>query len=174
MQVRLSDLPEHGLTINDTIPLAPLNARLNEAPENDIIFLEAPRVELQVQRAAPGARTVGRASTRYRQPCARCLKELEQPLEVPLSFVLKPHNLNSFKEEEDDIGIVYFEGDSFDFEDLIQETLILSLSPFLQPPLRPDGSCQLCGYTLAKINPDSNKQSLGALLAQAGVTFKNK
>jgi uncharacterized metal-binding protein YceD (DUF177 family) len=153
MKVRLSDISPDGMTIDDTIPLEPLNSRMTEGAANDIYFLVAPRVQLTVFGSERGAETKGTVKTRYRQPCARCMKEIEMDLEVETNFILKPKPERAAQGKYqsdatmDDVGIVYFEGEHIDLEDIIQETLILALSPFLLPPVDQAGACTICRLT---------------------------
>ena len=165
MKVQVSDLPVEGLKINDTIPLDSLNARMAEGRYKDIVFLVPPKVDISVTPTqAGGAETKGVVRSKYRQPCGRCLESLERDVEVECNFTLiqRPEPEVGVTEEIldeafiDDVGLVYFDGDQIDLEDLIQETLILSLSLFWSPPVKENGDCELCAFNISK-NANSKK-----------------
>ncbi len=169
MLVRVTDLPPNGLIINDTIPLAPLNARMATGDHTDIKFTEAPRVELSIiPTQAGGAQMSGKVRSKYLQPCGRCLDPLEREIEVEANYVLaqRPPPERGAKPAEpveedcvDDVGLVYFDGDQIELEDLIQESLILGLSVFWSPPCDNKGNCKLCGFNIDKINAvEQNKE----------------
>ena len=97
-------------------------------------------------------------------------------LVVEANFILKPKPERQAYLFEDDVdmedaGIIFFEGEHIDLEDVLQETLILALSPFLLPERDKDGKCVRCGETTPiKYSIDStSKRSLGDLLQKAGV-----
>ena len=183
MKIRISDIPPRGLKVNDTLPLDGLNHRMRQGQDQDIIFLADPEVELTIFKTPGGANARGFVRTRYRQSCSRCLEPVERDLEVEVSLVLQHtaerDSRNAASSEEpalEDIGIVFFDQETVDLEDVLQENLILALCRFWHPPLKADGSCSLCGLkfedTLAQ-HSDS-KFSLGAVLKEAGLkNFKN-
>ena len=173
MLIRLTDISPEGLIVNDIIPLEALNARMNEGRDNDIFFLQAPKVSITIKRALSGAESQGLVTTRYRQPCALCAKELERSLEVPLNFIFKPKPAHADFEDDqfiDDVGIIYFEGEHIDLEIVIQESLILALSPFLQPERDAKGCCRECGVdpcTLFSSPAEKQNRSFGELIKKA-------
>lgn len=180
MKIRLSDISAAGLKIDDTIPLEPLNARLKEGRDCGIIFLEAPRVTIAVNKTANGAETKGSIRSKYRQPCALCNEEVEKEIEVEANFVLKPRPEDvddTDPQYMDDVGIVFYEGEHIDLEEVVQETLILGLSLYWHPPQDEKGDCERCGVNFVKeIAPKSEKggkksggTSLRQLLSEAGV-----
>ncbi len=166
MKIRIDDLPPEGLTINDSIPLEPLNARMSEGRYKNIVFITSPKVELTVHKTQEGgAETRGKISSRYKQDCGRCADILERDIEVDANFTLlnrpqeEPQHTESDDDEEgetlakeyiDDVGLIYFEGETVDLEDMVQETLILALSPFWSPPCDDKGDCSLCGLNVSK------------------------
>lgn len=175
MKIRISDIPAEGLNINDTIALEPLNARLQAGEPCDIYFLQAPRVSLMVRRNPGGAQTSGTISSRYKQPCSLCLDEVERDIEISFDYILQhksPATDDPTGGSLDDVGIIFFEGEHVDLEDSIQESLILSLSRFWHPPLKPDGSCSICHKNLRdqiKEEPE-NTFSLGELFKKSGIS----
>ena len=166
MKIRIDDLPPEGLSVNDTIPLEPLNKRMSEGRYKDIVFITAPKVELSVRKTQEGgAETFGKISSRYKQACGRCADMLEKDIEVEANFTLlnrpPPDSRKVSKEDDeddeifveetfDDVGLIYFDDSTVDLEDMIQETLILALSPFWSPPCDKAGNCELCGFNIDK------------------------
>jgi len=170
MKIRLSDIPTEGLKIKDTIPLSALNARMDEGPGNDIHFLTEPQVDLSIAPQKGGYEIIGSIGSRYQQPCARCLEEVEHPINIDLNLFLKPKDPAAprLNEEggpdDDDIGIHYFTGEHIDLEDLIQESLILALNPF-------NSDHQDCpGLELiSKEEEEGSKNTLKDLFKRAGL-----
>ena len=158
MKIRVSDIGAAGLKVNDTIPLEPLNSRMNEACHNDILFTENPDVEVMVHRTPSGAQVKGFAKAKYTQPCSLCLEDLERQAEVKIDYVFQrknPLELSAKNEKDysyyDDIGICYFSGEHIELEELIQESLILSLDQYWRPPQTEKGSCSICGADCSKM-----------------------
>lgn len=181
MKVRVSRLPPEGLSVKTTLSLESLNTRMNEGREVDIVFTEAPSVDLMVTKTTQGAETKGRVTTKYRQPCSRCVEAVEKSLDIEANFILQQRpepgqrdTSDSEEDYEDDIGISYFEGDQVDLEDLIQQALILPLSLFWHPPCDQKGNCTHCGKLCEAPNaaeiPKLETISLGDLLKKAGVS----
>ena len=174
-RVRISDISPAGVRIQGLLLLDRLNKRMNEGANNEIVFLDPPAFELTVFGTQQGAEAQGSVRTRYRQPCSRCLKEIDNELSRDLRFVLKPKSsIPEGVKPEDDVFVIYFEGEYIDFEDTLQEVLILGLSPYLLPEREPDGSCALCGLKVQSefsFGPQGgeSKATLGPLLQKAGV-----
>lgn len=137
MKIRVTDLPPSGATIESDLSVENLNARMNEAKGNDIRFLSAPQLSLHLRPEKGGVEVRGTVDSSYAQPCSRCLEEVRTPLHSDIQLTLKPKQsrpgvdrMTTSAEWADDVGIVYFDGEHIDLEDVIQECLILSLSPF--------------------------------------------
>jgi uncharacterized metal-binding protein YceD (DUF177 family) len=178
MKVRISSIPLAGFKIKDFIPLEPLNARMDEGRANDIFFTRAPEVDLTVSRTVTGAQVKGVIRAKLKQPCSRCMDIVERDIEVAVDYLLEPKGANNGSAistnnplPDDDIGITYYEGDHADLEDLIQESLILPLSPYWHPKSLEDGTCSLCGKNPCKEKglDKSEKITLGALFKTAGI-----
>jgi len=178
MRIRVSDIKSSGLKINDTISLPALNARMSEGGrEADIIFLDAPVVEMTVRKTHGGAETKGRAKTRYKQACSLCLEGVEREIEVDTNFDFSyPTRTSQHQRDEgdtsitDDMEIYTIKNDHIEVEELIQENFILSLSVYWHPPIEPNGSCSVCKVKpglFGKETSDTATQSLGTLLQQA-------
>ena len=150
MKIRFSKIPaESGLPISDSLSLEALNARMDEADSNEITFLTAPLMSLTIHKRVQGAEIEGTVTTSYRQPCARCADEVEQPLTISLQLELKQSNGDPEEFFEDDVGIVIIHDENIPLEEIIQEHLILALSPALFPDCHANGDCSLCGRSAA-------------------------
>lgn len=151
MRVRISDIPAKGLNVKDTISLERLNQRMTEGRGNDIEFIAAPEVEFTIFPLGNGGDLKGEISALVRQPCSRCLKVVERKLKVELSFALKPKPDPRYEEVlesdsyVDDVGLIYFDGEHVELEETLQESLILTLSPFWHPDTDKNGACCGCG-----------------------------
>lgn len=168
MIVRVARLGTKGLELNDSIPLEGLHTRLNEGSSSDIEFLAPPVFSGVARSIAGGVEVLGRITGSYQQPCGRCADELPEDIEVDVHYICRELQANTKGEQEEDIGVTYYSGDAIDLEELIQESIILKLSPYLMPPLDEDDMCERC----TKVCPESgidktsrNTQNLGELLA---------
>ena len=169
MKIRLSDLPLTGANITSELPLENLNARMNEAKGNDIVFLKAPVIDIRLRPEKGAIELTGLIQSQYRQPCSRCLEEVETDISTNLQVTLKAKpsrpgvdRLTTSTEWADGIGIVYYDGEHIDLEDIIQESLILGLSPF--GPEHPS-----CKGPPALEGEKEEKPTLGDLLKRAGI-----
>ena len=170
MKIRISDISPQGLKINDSLPLEALNSRMQEGQDKDIVFLVAPEVSLTVTRIPGGANISGTISSRYRQSCSRCLDPIERDLEVEFTLALQPAGSADPDDSLQDIGILYYTDETVNIEEALQENIILSLSRFWHPPLKPDGSCTLCGLKAVgqcSASSESSKPSMAMLLDEA-------
>ena len=172
MRISLGELPVNGLVIKDSLPVDSLNQRMAEGRDNEIIFT-AVSVDLLVTGAKGGALINGKTIGTCRQPCSLCAETIEHQVEATIDFFLKPRADESDGVEADDLGIIYYDDDSVDIEDLIQESLILQLSPYWHPERDQNGCCQMCGmHTAEKINCEKRTDTapvLGELFKKAGI-----
>lgn len=176
MKIRLSDISSAGLTVNDTIPLEPLNDRMAFGRGSEIIFSVAPAINLAINPTSDGAEAKGTVKSKYRQPCSLCLKELDKDISVEINLILKPRPPAEERSPNDDfdgdVGIVYYDDGHVDLEEVVQEILILALSLYWHPPLDAKGACTGCGLTKKElgISEEPKGASLGELLKKAGVS----
>ena len=177
MKIRISTIPPEGLKLSVPLSLDALNDRMNEGGEQEIKFLSPPQLEVVIIRRAHGGELSGEVRTTYEQPCSRCAEEKERELVAPLNITLK-RSPEGHALPDDDIGVVYFQEDHVDIEEIVQETIILALSIFWSPPTDCEGICTLCnrrveyGVPVAEVDEKKNSagtktQSLGDLLQTA-------
>ena len=170
--IRIDDIPvDRGLEYDQELPLEPLNARMNEGEENDIIFTSAPKMSIKINRTAGGAELIGKVTSSFTQPCGRCTDELERPVEVEMKYMLKPTIEGHNGSEDGEPGVIYFDSDHLDIENIIQETLILSMSAYWLPPKDDDGKCTVCNKIFEEHEETSKKKGVnfGELLKKAGI-----
>ena len=179
MKIRLTDIPAAGMPVAEVLPEGALNERLATGSSHGIEFLQGLDVSLTIFKSPSGAETKGRVTSRYRQPCARCADGVERDLELPTNYILqqRPAELRGeiTEEYEDDIGITFYDGEHIELDDLIQETIILSLSIYWHPEEDCDGKCEHCHKLVRGPISDEQKKkptvgaSLGDLIKKAGL-----
>lgn len=137
VKVRITDIPSHGLQIKDELSLTELNNRMNEAEDNDVKFTESPKFAITIKPEVAGAELTGNITAKYIQPCGICLEEVTHEVSEPLSLTLKAKTKRpgidrptSSDEWEDGVGIIYFDGEHIDLEEILQETIILKVNPY--------------------------------------------
>jgi uncharacterized metal-binding protein YceD (DUF177 family) len=185
MRVRISDLRPEGILIKDTISLESLNERMNVGDENDVIFLEEPQVALKIKSVgSTAAEAIGLIKAKYKQSCGMCAEDVTLAMEIDAHFMLK-QKLGIDQPEieyEDDRGVVTYEGEHVELEDIIQESLILKVTPYYVPERDENGVCSLCNKCPAKeanILEDAPEEKestvlFGELLAKAQRKNKKK
>jgi uncharacterized metal-binding protein YceD (DUF177 family) len=177
MKIRLSDIPKTGLPVTETLPRQILNERISGGSDHGIVFTEDLHVNLIVTKSTSGAETKGSVTSRYLQPCSRCAEGLERALELKTNYILQPRpeviKGNEEEQYEDDVGITYYDGEHIDLDDLIQETIILSLSLYWHPGEDREGKCTHCHQQVVNITPKKVEATKGTklsdLLNKAGV-----
>jgi uncharacterized metal-binding protein YceD (DUF177 family) len=166
MRVRISTLPPQGLQVCDSLPLETLNARLNEGHSTDIKFLSPPQANLLALPVGTGATVTGTVTGQYQQDCGRCSDPVPQQMEIQVNLIARPRAEGS--DVEDDIGIVFFDGEHVELGDLLEELLILKLDLFWSPPMDESNKCTVCSRQLVK-GESKPVNVLGDLLKKAGV-----
>ena len=179
MKVRISDLTHSGLEISESMSLEALNERMSAARGNDIVFTQAPKVQISITKMEGGAEVSGEVTSRYTQPCSRCADDIDRDHKVSLHLLLQEAGVKApvtgEREEDvenslDDVGLTFFEGDSIELDELIQEQMILSLDSVYRPACDKKGNCSICGKNpkaLLGDEPAETTTKLGDLLSLA-------
>lgn len=169
MKIRITDIPYEGLKIEDSLSLENLTARMNEGDNRGIVFTVAPKVTLTVFRSTLGAETKGTVTTRYKQPCSLCVEEVEKDIEIEANYILKPRDPVNLDALDDDVGVVFYDGEHVDLEDVIQESLILALNIYWHPPQDKDGNCVRCGlnFCAKQASEDKPVRTMGDIFKKA-------
>lgn len=129
MRINVATLPPEGLEVKEKLSLELLNARMDEGRGNDIRFNKPPITLLQVSHQAGGVAVNGEIVATYDHPCPRCIEPIPREIKQTIALFFKKQSDNPV-EENDDIGICYFDGLHIELEEYLQEELILAINPF--------------------------------------------
>jgi uncharacterized metal-binding protein YceD (DUF177 family) len=146
MKIRVNSLSPAGNTLEQPLSASAINKRMSEAAENDIFFTSDPLVKVTLTQIISGAEASGTIKANFRQPCSRCMEEKERFLEVPFRLTIRRRPANVA--DDQDIGVLYYEGDQADLREYLEDTLILEISPFWAPELDAEKKCSLCRLKL--------------------------
>ncbi|MPV36227.1 YceD family protein [Georgenia subflava] len=159
-------------TLERTVPApAHLGTEVINVPEGSDVALE-----VRLEAVMDGVLVTGQASAQVHGECARCLREIDDEMVVPLSELFYyPGTRQSLVEEGDEEAeeLPTLEGEQLDLEPTLRDAVVLAL-PF-QPLCTPDcpGLCDRCGVRLADAGPDHHHEeldprwsALGSLLAE--------
>ncbi|MBR9982123.1 MAG: DUF177 domain-containing protein [Desulfatitalea sp.] len=156
MKIQIQHIPSQGLALaygNEARTFPVLKQLMDDG---QCRFLEPIAVDLSVVSERDLITIDGVLATRVELACSRCLELFQMPLRH--RFTLRysreiPTDLHSGTGEPvaltaEQIGLVYFKGEEIDFQDSIQEQVVLAL-PF-KPLCREDcqGLCPRCGADL--------------------------
>lgn len=162
--INLSTIKEAGLLIDTDLNLKSLNERVSPEGKSEIYFKEAPKAKIEI-------RSIGKTddfelsatlSFSYMQCCGRCSEFKEQAGERKCSILLQKRNAEN-KDQEDDVGVIYYKEPEINVEDILQEEVILSIHPFLIPETDTQEKCKLCKLKIEMPN-EKVGQSIGDLL----------
>ncbi len=108
------------------------------------------KLDLRLESVHEGILATGDVFTEAKTECARCLDEINLPIEVDFQ------ELFAYSSSSDDELLV--DGDHIDLEQVVIDSVVLSL-PF-QPVCSPDclGLCVECGFRLSE-NPDHKHEA---------------
>lgn len=153
MKVIIDRIPEEGLSLTfDEKPKSfPVLTEIEASGE--CVFIAPIHNEFEVARIRDLISVKGTVETRVRIPCARCLEEYELPVRKPLNVhytqnmpeLEGPATKDVVEIRDELIGLVPFEGDAIELDDVIQEQVVVSLPT--RPLCRADckGLCPRCG-----------------------------
>jgi len=103
----------------------------------------------EVTQAATGHLFVGRLEYEQQLACPRCLKPTAMAVAAEVELLIQPHSreptLGEVELEEEDLSILYVDGDELDTEPILQEQLQLNVP--MRQLCREDcrGLCPMCG-----------------------------
>jgi uncharacterized protein len=103
-------------------------------------------------------RLAGAVGTMLEQPCSRCLEPFTTTVDVPFDLRYQPHTATAAEAEreveEDDLTTAFYENDTIDLGQLMQEQFYLALpmKPLCQSDCR--GLCPSCGTNLNRTTCD--------------------
>ena len=158
MKLRVTDLPQEGTTITNSLSKDGLNIRLQEGHSSDIEITQDPQVSLTLTPLlGESALVQGTINTTYRQQCGRCADPLERALETSITYNVRPRhpdhgrslddnnsNESDVESVDGELGVIYYEGDQVDLTDSLQESIIVGFDPFWSPVCDAQGKCSMC------------------------------
>lgn len=172
MEIRIEQLKARPRKVVFADSLEGFPALSELAAEGAVSFHGDIRVELVAELIGALVEVEGTLNCTVELPCSRCLRPVEQCLELPLvlSFSRQSPQVSALDEEyelsEDEVGLIVFDGDTIDLRSPIEQELIMALP---QHPLCRDdcpGLCPVCGVDLNQQQCDcSSPQFHGALAA---------
>lgn len=138
MIIRVSELEEQGLRIDDVEALAP-------ALTDPAWRLESAALEVEADGADVFVR--GRLVATVPQTCGRCLETFPAHVEVPIDvrLVPRPSSADSVELGADDLDVDFYADDQLDLGRVVETetTLALPMKPLCRPECR--GLCAVCG-----------------------------
>lgn len=166
MIIRVSELPEEGLSIDETAFAA--------SPYADPAW-EIERVQLQVDKDGDEVDVRGQVRASVPQVCGRCTEGFTAMVtaEVDLRFAPKPARVDGAELGRDDLDTDFYADDRIDLDRVIENetTLALPMKPLCDPGCR--GLCPVCGAdrnlnpcTCAERAPDPRLAALKTLAAR--------
>lgn len=174
LKIRSATLAEHGLDLNEKLSVEQLNARMEQAPDsaaNKVQFADPISVRLHVEKVPYGMTVKGEVGALCTQTCGRCAESVSRPYSCPVDHVFKHHTNPNIPMPEEDIGVSFFTEDPVELGDMVEETLVLGISPYWHPDDDPQGICTHCKRNVKDERKPLRKdsQSLGDALRKAGV-----
>jgi uncharacterized protein len=166
MIIRVSELEEHGLRIDDVGAVASALSDPSWRLESVALDVEADGTEVLVR---------GRLAATVPLTCARCVEAFPGRVDVDLDvrLVPRPPAADSVELGADDLDVDFYQGDELDLGRVIdnETTLALPMKPLCRPDCR--GLCATCGAnrnlvdcTCAQRPPDPRLAALRDLAAR--------
>jgi uncharacterized protein len=138
MIIRVSELEESGLRIDDVAALGPVftdpawrleSVALEVEPDGSVVFVR------------------GRLAATMPQTCSRCLEDFAARIDAPVDVRLmpKPAGADSVELGVDDLEVDFYENDELDVTRVVanEATLALPMKPLCREDCR--GLCPACG-----------------------------
>ena len=141
--------------VQRSIPAPPdLGLELIRVPEGAEVVLS-----LRLESVSEGVLVSGRVQAQLTGECGRCLREIDQPLDVTLQELYAyEHSTTDETADEDEVGRM--QGDLIDLEPTLRDAVVLALptSPLCRPDCR--GLCPDCGTPWDELPADHGHEQL--------------
>lgn len=163
--INLNTLPEAGLKLESELGVKSLNERIKpEDGEAEIVFKKKPKCKLELKALGKTENfdLLAKLDFYYEQKCGRCSDFKECHVTKKINTLIKKRNSEN-ENEDDDVGVIFYEEDELNLEDILQEEIVLSLSPFLIPETDKEDKCKICKKKIEFPN-EGVSQKLGDLL----------
>lgn len=156
MKIEIQHIPDQGMELSYQREAQVFSALMDLARTEAYEFISPISIDLRIQPEHDMFSVKGRIAFTLRVRCSRCLTsfEIAPRQRFTLRFSRKiPQDVHTGSVEgvaltADEIGLTFFEGDSIDLRDAVQEQVILAIP--LYPVCREDckGLCPRCGVNL--------------------------
>jgi len=150
MKVRVSEIPDEGLEIDERVSL---KLDSGEVPA---------RVRLSLEKRGREVLVKGNVEAELALTCGRCLKEFRKEASVPVEMVYLPVEElrdETYELEAGEMDTGFYREDELDIDALAAEQLILSIPMKALCSEACKGICPSCGA-------DLNKETCGCSLAE--------
>ena len=143
MRIELENAKEPGRRFSQSLEAGELAFE-----ESDLRLVEPVRVAGQVRRRSGELEISGELHTKVALPCARCLKEVELPIDVKFAerFVAsvswRNEEHHELSRDDLDLGLV---DEAIELNDLVKEEILLALPSQLLCNESCKGICPICG-----------------------------
>jgi uncharacterized protein len=138
MIIRVSELPEEGLSIDETA--------FAGSPYTDPSW-RLERLQLQVTRQGDDVDVMGRIQASVPQLCGRCAESVTSQVtaDVNLRFAPKPERADDAELGRDDLDTDFYADDRLDLASVVETetTVAVPMKPLCDPGCR--GLCSVCG-----------------------------
>jgi len=149
VKIAVHTLPSGGTHLETT--MSPDELGMTDEPAE---FDQPVRVRVKLTRMEEDVLAQGRAQTRVRMTCSRCLEDMELPIEGEFQALFVPQTgpygqrMGRRDFQWDDERVSFYDEGTVDLTDEIRECLAVELP--LKPLCRPDcaGLCPQCGKDL--------------------------
>jgi uncharacterized protein len=118
-------------------------------------------LRLRMEWVSEGVLVSGEVQAPLTGECGRCLREIEDSLEIPFQeLYVQAHSTTDETTDEDEVGRM--QGDLIDLEPHLRDAVVLALPP--HPVCREDcpGLCPECGGQLDELPPDHSHDIVDA------------
>lgn len=154
MRIHIADIPVEGAVLEINTPAQNFPELKQLEADGECRFEDNIYAHLEIRKVADIVEVEGRIETKTSATCSRCLVAYEVPVvhHFAVDFSQELPDPDAAQEEialsAEALGLIYYKGDTIDFNDAIQEQVILSLP--LRPLCREDcrGLCHACGENL--------------------------
>jgi len=136
MKIHLQELGDGPRRFDFDIEEATFQTYLKEVDELYYARNGALEARLEVEKIDDLILLSGKVSGRAGFECARCLKDLDRPIDMSLRWTFVPRKsmlsggLTAEEEYEltaDDLDVSFFDGDEIDLQDVVREAILLEL-----------------------------------------------
>ena len=151
--VRIGDIPREGIRLTPEWDPDSLDDILQkDTPVGQICS----PVRLELSFALTGDKVIldGSCSVEVQLTCARCLEAFTWPVHSRFRYIFWPQSKQNVTAErelrEDDLEIIYYDGEYVELRPLVREQILLSLPQYPRCGDTCAGLCALCGANLNK------------------------